>query len=99
MRVFVYEFVSGGGMWSVAGDLPPSGSLLAEGSAMAAAITADFAALPNVEVSALRDSRLPALHDRRCQVEMVHSTEDEQSQFTNLAAAADWTLLIAPEFD
>lgn len=99
MRVFVYEFVSGGGMWSLLGGSPPSGSLLAEGTAMTAAITADFAALPDVEVWTTRDSRLPPLHDSRCLVELIQSAEDELSSLTRLAAAADWTLLVAPESD
>ena len=64
---------------------------------MAAAITADFAALPDVEVWTMRDNRLPPRHDARCRVELIESAEDELSNFTKLAAVADWTLLIVPE--
>jgi tyramine---L-glutamate ligase len=56
VRVFVYEFVTGGGFLSDGWGWPPA-SLLREGTAMAGALAADFAAA-GVEVFALRDDRL-----------------------------------------
>jgi hypothetical protein len=92
MRVFVYEFVTAGGMWSL-GE-PPAGSLLAEGRAMAEAISDDFAAL-GASVRRLGDSRLScgAAHS----MQIVHSDVEEREAFLCEAARADWTLVIAPE--
>jgi tyramine---L-glutamate ligase len=95
MQVFVYEFITGGGLWSL-GDAPPAGSLLAEGQAMAAAIAADFR-LAGHEVRSLRDVRLPSMLGS--EEVPIASARDEQSHFAELAAASDWTLVIAPESD
>jgi len=56
MRVFVYEFITGGGLGSV--PLPPS--LAREGEMMAHALTRDLAAVPGVGVLLARDRRLPS---------------------------------------
>ena len=82
MRVFVYEFITGGGLLST-GDRAPTGSLLAEGAAMARALAADFSALPDVEVSALRDARLPQFDLSGCDVTTVASTAEERAGFLN----------------
>ena len=81
MRVFVYEFVTGGGWQSSFGDLPPA-SLWAEGKAMAQAVCDDFARA-GVEPVALREVRRGS----------------ERDAFCELAAVADWTLVIAPEVE
>jgi tyramine---L-glutamate ligase len=94
MRVFVYEFVTGGG----AGDASLlSPSLLAEGRAMAAAVTEDFASQIRCSVVTTRSASLSAFHDRRCDVRVVKSAADEREAIERLAAEANWTLLIAPE--
>jgi predicted ATP-grasp superfamily ATP-dependent carboligase len=93
MRVFVYEFVTGGGWWSLA-DEPPSGSLLAEGQAMAQAVAEDFAQAP-AEVVRTMDSRLAPFGCGG--LERVGSSAEERDVFRSLAAEADWTLVIAPE--
>lgn len=54
-----------------------------EGAAMRAAVAADFAALPGCEVVTLDGV----------------SAADEPTAFNAHAAAADWSLVIAPEFD
>src|SRR5436190_9452883 len=72
MQVFLYEYLTGGGMWQQSGK-PPGGSLLAEGRAMIQAVAADFAALPKMEVVTIRDSRLAALHPATCRVTIVVS--------------------------
>lgn len=96
MKVFIYEFTSGGGLWTLAlsGE---TDSLLVEGQAMAAAVAADFASLPNIEVLTTRDSRLQPFHDSRCRVAAIGQASVEQRTIRQLAAASDWTLLIAPE--
>src|SRR5262245_37531030 len=96
MRVFVYEFVTGGG----AGDgLPIPPSLLAEGAAMAAAVTADFTSCRSCEVATTCDARLQPFHDPRCEVRVVQSQTVERKAIERLAADADWTVVIAPETD
>ncbi|HMC12584.1 MAG TPA: ATP-grasp domain-containing protein, partial [Pirellulaceae bacterium] len=96
MQVFLYEYLTGGGMWQQSGK-PPGGSLLAEGRAMIQAVAADFAALPKMEVVTIRDSRLAALHPATCRVTIVVSEDEEREALRRLANSADWTLLIAPE--
>ena len=92
MRVLVYEFVTGGGMWSVGQQ--PSGSLLAEGRAMAGALCEDFAAL-GAEVTTLVDARLsgPVIGGAM----RISSVAEERDALARLAKAADWTIVIAPE--
>jgi predicted ATP-grasp superfamily ATP-dependent carboligase len=96
MRIFVYEFVTGGGAWSSEGPLPDS--LITEGEAMLRAVAADFAALLAVQVVTTRDARLPSL-STGIDVTRVASSDQEQAALAQLAQAADWTLLIAPETD
>ncbi len=91
MQVFVYEFVTGSG-----GEELPA-SLLAEGQAMVAAVTADFARIDGATVVTTRSERLPPLHDPRCRVTTIRSVAEEHDTFHRLAAQADWTLVIAPE--
>ncbi len=94
MRVFVYEFVTGGG---AATNHSPTQSLLAEARAMAAAVTADFAQIPGLELLTTRDRRLPPFHAADCSVFTIGSPADEQATIQRLAELADWTLVIAPE--
>jgi predicted ATP-grasp superfamily ATP-dependent carboligase len=98
-RIFLYEFITGGGMYSVAPDEIPSGSLLCEGAAMFASLASDFASIPGVEVVAMHDDRLANADSSGIKYHRVTNAEDEFSRFESLAALADWTLVIAPEFD
>jgi predicted ATP-grasp superfamily ATP-dependent carboligase len=98
-RIFLYEFVTGGGMFSFAPDEIPSGSLLCEGAAMFASLASDFASIPGVEIVAMRDARLANADSPGIKYHRVTNAEDEFSRFESLAAIADWTLVIAPEFD
>ena len=59
MRIFLYEFVTGGG--TLAADLPLGGSLLREGQAMVQALAEDFSAHEDTRVEVLRDARLDKL--------------------------------------
>jgi hypothetical protein len=99
MRVFIYEYVTGGGMWREDSSVPPSGSLLAEGSAMIRALAADFLKCDGTQVWALRDERLKHFQLPGCSVRAVASAKQEQTALCELSADADWTVLIAPEFD
>jgi predicted ATP-grasp superfamily ATP-dependent carboligase len=97
MRLFLYEWITGGGLVEESGRLPAS--LLAEGSAMVAALAADFAAIDGCRVTAFRDMRLhePALAG--CDVVEIHSKPEWAEAFDRAASEADWTLVVAPEFD
>ncbi len=104
-RVFVYEFLCGGGL--MADSAEPPASLWREGRAMLSAAAADFAACPGVDVATMLDARLPFPPLDRVE---FHSIGDNQTAFSpaacggsearlfaDLAARCDWTLLIAPE--
>lgn len=98
MKVFLYEYITGGGLLGSGESAPPSGSLLREGAAMLSAIARDLYQIPDVEVSTLRDARL-ATHAPSGVAEGVVRNADEQAeQFEYLAAEAEWTVVIAPEF-
>ncbi len=96
LHLFLYELVTGGGMLDQSA-VPPS--LLAEGSAMLAALAADFAAIGDVKISALRDGRLEDLGLSGCAAHVVRHADQERGLFAQLAAEADWTVVIAPELD
>lgn len=96
MQIFVYEFITGGGMWSLGGG--PEGSLLTEGQAMLSAVIED-ALKTGVEPITLRDSRLVGGLPDGCQAVEVGSVAEHLEAFSAFATGADYTLLIAPEFE
>lgn len=100
MRVFVYEWATGGGLL---GD-PDEGvaKLAAEGRAMADAVAADFESA-GVTVAMLRDTRLvdnEGTPDERQHVNIVGvcSPKERDRQLDHLCRRCDATVLIAPEF-
>ncbi|MCC6494366.1 MAG: ATP-grasp domain-containing protein [Pirellulales bacterium] len=97
MHVFLYEWITGGGLVNEQARLPPT--LLAEGSAMISALAADFRAIDGVQVSVLRDMRLDRLSLPGCEVIDVYSPSDWRGEFERLARGAEWTMIVAPEFD
>ncbi len=97
MRLFVYEWATGGGLVDEPGPLPVS--LLREGTAMISALAADLVRIPGCEVSALRDPRVLHLALPGCEVVDVICRTSQREEFERLAGAADATILIAPEFD
>ncbi|HVC96420.1 MAG TPA: ATP-grasp domain-containing protein [Pirellulales bacterium] len=95
-RIFIYEFTTGGGLLALNQDAPLA-RLVDEGRAMVTALAADFAAIDGVEVKFLADRRLTA---GRMDVRRAHVVGDyveANATFDRLAAAADWTVVIAPE--
>jgi predicted ATP-grasp superfamily ATP-dependent carboligase len=98
VRVFVYEFVTGGG-WYGTGAASPPDALVAEGRAMLLALAADFAAIEGVQVDVMRDRRFSALDVPGCKMHDIGDARQESTALASLAAAADWTVVIAPEFD
>ncbi|MEQ8790322.1 MAG: ATP-grasp domain-containing protein [Pirellulaceae bacterium] len=97
MKIFVYEYITGGGLWREAPETAPAGSLLREGAAMVRAIIGDLSAIESVEVVALLDERLSGFSFDGCRWHAIGSGEQEQAMLHELAASSDYTLLIAPE--
>lgn len=79
-RVFVYEHVTATGLGR--DHASPEHSLFLEGLAMRSAVSADFAAVPGVEVVQFPDGITP---------------DDHADAFRRLAASAGRTFIIAPE--
>jgi predicted ATP-grasp superfamily ATP-dependent carboligase len=93
LRVFVSEYVCGGG-WPKA---EISGSLALEGRAMLTAVVDDLSRISDVEVATTWDARLGALPFRSARTTCVKSRAHEWQLFERLAAECDATLVIAPE--
>ena len=96
VHIFVYEFVTGGGFVDSGRPLPSS--LLAEGRTMVGALVEDLSRIEGCTISTMRDWRLddfvlPA------QTHYLRRSKDDRATFCRLAATADWTIVIAPEFD
>jgi len=96
-RIFVYEFLCGGGL-RPADDAPRAASLGTEGRAMLAAVLEDFRYVPGVDVHAILDERLRGDWPVDDGVRWI-APADEEPAFRAEAGAADWSLVIAPEFD
>jgi tyramine---L-glutamate ligase len=97
MHVFLYEWATGGGLVDVPSGWPDS--LVREGAVMLGALAADFLKIADCRVSVLRDPRVLELSLPGCEIVDVISVTSAREEFERLAAAADATLLIAPEFD
>ena len=98
MRVFIYEAITAGAVWTHGAALEPGESLFAEGLAMLRAVTEDFAAMEGVEVWGLRDARYAEFELPR-RVVVIQSAAQERAEFQRLANSCDWALIIAPELD
>lgn len=99
MRIFVYEHLCAGGATGTA-----AASLAVEGWAMLAALLVDFGRLPGVVIDTmLRLSGAPPAAGLTLAAGvtydflMVEGTGEVP--FRRLAGTADWTLIVAPEFD
>jgi predicted ATP-grasp superfamily ATP-dependent carboligase len=90
MRVFVYEYTC------ATETRDPAESLRTEGWAMLAAVLEDFGGLPGAEVvTLLREPDLPV----PAGIEVRRTGAAEEAPFRELAGAAEYSLVIAPEFD
>jgi predicted ATP-grasp superfamily ATP-dependent carboligase len=97
-RVLVYEYTCGGGLLS-SEHAYDAASLMREGWAMLRALGTDLAAIPGMHVQVLTDHRgLPGPLPN-CELIAVHTAVEERELISQLAAAADWTIVIAPETD
>jgi predicted ATP-grasp superfamily ATP-dependent carboligase len=92
-RVFIYEYTCGSG----AADPALSFALQVEGWAMLSTLLEDFGRISGVETLTLLDEH--CAHDSLSGVCRRIRAQDEERVFRELAAAADCTLVIAPELD
>lgn len=97
MRIFIYEWVCGGGFLGRADTAPDS--LLDEGAAMLRAVIEDFERINDVTVSTTVDASLAARFSFGGEHELVKSSEEHSAAFDDLAANCDRTVVIAPEFE
>lgn len=97
MRIFLYEWATGGGLVEEPGPIPPS--LAREGAAMIGALAADLVRVDGCRLVALRDPRMLQLALPGCEIVEVLGRASHHDEFARLAAEADGTILIAPEFD
>ena len=98
MQIFLYEFVTGGGM-SGCQSIPRS--LLQEGRGMADALATDFVAA-GFEVQRMIDTTVYPAPEYRSAGQTYHAVNgpaDERPLFAELAQASDATVVIAPETD
>ncbi len=96
--IFVYEFITGGGLWSLDHSPAPTGALLREGAAMLAAVVEDFARLNHTDVVILRDARLPRFDGPPVRQITVDSAARERSAFAEACQSTAAAIVIAPEF-
>ena len=97
--VFLYEFISGGGLFQLAGESLLAESLLGEGLTMWRSLAEDLAQIPSVQVVSLRDGRITSRDADVAELRRVTGARQELESFDELAREADVTIMIAPEFD
>ncbi len=96
MRVLVFEYVTGGGMSSIA--LPRS--LALEGELMARALVRDLLDVPNIDLLVMRDIRLPAPDcSTDVQIQYVLREQDAMEVLRLCLDLVDAVWPIAPETD
>ncbi|RIK82573.1 MAG: hypothetical protein DCC68_06070 [Planctomycetota bacterium] len=104
MRIFVFESLSAGPLASDSvGDDPAAlagESLAREGWTMLRALAVDLAAIDGMNVvSIVADPLRRDSTTKRWQIERASTPVDRTERFDHCAAAADATILIAPEID
>ena len=114
MKVLLFEWLTGGGLWLDTASLDSVGNLLQQGATMVSAVGLDLAKF--AEVDLLVDSRLNRLNTPACanvtsakttlsrltRAANVHLMDNQaalKSKLKSLARDADAILLIAPETD
>ncbi|MES9831796.1 MAG: ATP-grasp domain-containing protein [Candidatus Thiodiazotropha sp. DIVDIV] len=93
MKVFVFEYITGGGLLD--SPLPPS--LAEEGDMMLKSLISDLVEIEGLEVFVTRDARLGML-DLPVKCHMLRSMEDFTSAWIDCLELADAVWPIAPEF-
>jgi hypothetical protein len=99
MRILLYEYLTGGGLWTETHEDPLRHPLLPEGRAMVEAVGEDLRRLRDVQLVEFRDARLPPISGSPAEVVVITSPADEFQQLANWSNRVDGVLLIAPEYD
>ncbi|MCH2401401.1 MAG: hypothetical protein MK364_19960, partial [Pirellulales bacterium] len=89
--ILVYEYLTGGGLYSTGPGTLPVSSLLDEGAAMVRALTADFAQIEGCQVHALCDVRQRELELGHCARHLIHDAVEELQILQHWSARSDWT--------
>ena len=97
MKVFVYEWVCGGGFLGRS-ESPPQ-SLQVEAWAMLSAVLGDLSAMPDVEAVTLVAPEFPERLRSAMTAIVVRDAAGREQAFDQAVESADATMLIAPEFD
>ena len=97
MHIFLYEFITGGGLLD--GNDEVLRSLEAEGRSMVSAVARDLIELGNLRVASTRDARLTDFELPGCTMFDIATVDEDRPTFQLIAANADATLVIAPELD
>ena len=95
--ILIYEYLTGGGLYSEGPAGSSVASLLAEGAAMVRALTTDFAQVERCQVHALCDARQRGLNLGHCVRHLIHDEAEELQVLRHWSSRADWTVVIAPE--
>ena len=97
MRILLYEYLTGGGLWSDQLEDPLQHPLLAEGRAMVEAVGTDLQRVAGVQLVTFQDARLA----RHCAppgaVVSITGAPHEQKALADWSSRVDGVLLIAPE--
>lgn len=101
MHILLYEYCSGGGLWTDAPGARLAHELLREGRAMRDALAADLRQCCGVRLTELQDTRLSPTDAARAsdRVVPIGSARQERAQLAALARHVDGVLLVAPECD
>lgn len=97
LKIFLYEYLTGGGTLDTGFGELPYDSLLIEGAAMVATLAEDLAALSGVQVSLMRDARIHGPGWEHLPAQLVRDADEHRLVFSRLASVADGVILIAPE--
>lgn len=98
--VVLYEFVTGGGWRSAYSDQLCPASLMTEGQAMLMALASDFGRLPEVDTRVICSGGNSRLWAGMLGCEAIDAGDrTDRMVLAEAAAQADWTLVVAPEFD
>ena len=97
MKLFIYEYLTGGGLLGEGHSSQELESLAVEGRAMCVALIEDSAKINGVQVICLRDFRQANWRPQGCRCLDIHTAAEHTDRFDQAAAEADWTVVIAPE--
>lgn len=98
-RVLLYEFTCSGGLLHQQFEAHKVVYLQREGRAMLSALASDFARIEGYQTRVLIDERAAAAVLPGCEVILVGSAHEEIMDLQRRSGEADWTVIIAPEFD